>query len=59
MIEKDEFLQRRRIEFAIGAKFERHFRHPIRLPRGVDAESVRFALGDADNAVVKGREQKG
>ena len=53
MIEKDKFLQRRRIEFAISAEFERHFRHAIRFPGSIDSKSVCFAFCDAYDRVEK------
>src|SRR6266540_3316255 len=55
MIEKDEFLKWRRIEFAISAEFERHLCHAIRLARCVDSESVCFSFGDAYHCVEKRR----
>ena len=58
MIVKDEFLERRRVELAIGAKFKRHLCHPIGLTRGVDPKSVRFTLGDAHHGVEKRRGEK-
>ena len=58
MIVKDEFLERRRIEFAIGAEFKRHLCHPIGLTRGVDPKSVRFTLGNAHHGVEERRGEK-
>src|SRR5262249_30357763 len=58
MIIKDKFLQRRRVELAIGAEFKRHFCHSIRLTSCVDSESVRFTLGDAYHSVEKRRGEK-
>ena len=53
MIVKDEFLERRRVELAIDAKFKSHLCHPIGLTGGVDPKSVRFPLGDAHHGVEK------
>src|SRR5580765_4546265 len=53
MIVKNEFLERRRVELAIDAKFKRHLCHPIGLTCGVDSKSVRFTLGDAHHGVEK------
>src|SRR6185312_5268310 len=58
MIVKNEFLERRRVELAIDAKFKRHLCHPIGLTRGVDPKSVRFTLGDAHHGVEKRRGKK-
>src|SRR6266487_4855338 len=58
MIVKDEFLERRRVELAIGAKFKRHLCHPVGLTRGVDSKSVRFTLSDAHHGVEKRRGEK-
>src|SRR5512133_165162 len=59
MIVKDEFLERSRIEFAIGAKFKRHLCHPVGLTSGVDSKCVRFTLSDAHHGVQKrGGEEK-
>src|SRR5512133_224790 len=58
MIVKDEFLERRRVELAIGAKFKRYLCHPIGLTRCVDPKSVRFTLGDAHHGVEKRRGEK-
>src|SRR4030095_6802366 len=59
MIVKDEFLERRRVELAIGAELKRHLRHPIGLTSGVDSKSVRFALREAHHSVEQRRgEQK-
>src|SRR5206468_10718206 len=58
MIVKDEFLERRRVELAIGAEFERHLCHPVGLTRGVDSKSVRFTLSDAHHGVQKRRGEK-
>ena len=55
MIEKDEFFQRRRIEFAISAKFERDFRHAVRFPGSVDSKGVGFSFCDAYDRVEKRR----
>ena len=55
MIEKDEFLERRRIELAISAEFQRRFRHAVRFARGVDSESVRFSFGYPYHGVEKRR----
>src|SRR6266481_9244397 len=55
VIEKDEFLQRRRIELAISAEFERCFRHAIRLARSVDSESIRFSFRHAYHGIKKWR----
>ena len=51
MIEKDEFLQRARIEFAISAQLQSDRGHAIGLARRVDAEGVGLALSDASNRV--------
>src|SRR5439155_10738392 len=53
VIKKNEFLQRRRIELAISAEFERHLCHAIRLARGVDSESICFSFRHADDSVEK------
>src|SRR5438477_12401821 len=58
MIVKDEFLERRRVELAIGAEFERYVCHPVRLTGGVDSKRVRFTLGDAHHGVEKRRGEK-
>ena len=58
MIEKDEFLERRRIEFAISAQLQRDFGHAIRFPSGVDSKSVGFPLGDAHDSVQKWSQDK-
>jgi hypothetical protein len=58
MIVKDEFLERRRVELAIGAKFKRHLCHPIGLTGGVDSKSVRFTLGDAHAVLRSGVARK-
>ena len=58
MIVKDEFLDRRRIELAIGAEFKRDLGHPIRLTGGVDSKSVRFTLRDAHHGVKQRRGEK-
>src|SRR6476619_8318879 len=58
MIVKNEFLERRRIEFAIDAKFKRHLCHSIGLTGGVDPKSVRFTLGDTHHGVEKRRNEK-
>ena len=55
MIEKDEFLQRRRIELAISAEFERHFRHAIWLARSVNSESIRFSFRHTYHCIKKWR----
>src|SRR5438093_3453121 len=55
MIENDEFLQRRRIELAISAEFERCFRHAVRLARSVNSESIRFSFCHAYYRVEKWR----
>ena len=47
MIVKNEFLDRRRVELAIGAELKRYLCHPVGLSRGVDPESVRFAFRNA------------
>src|SRR5207248_8295132 len=44
MVEEDEFLERRRIEFAISAQLQRDFGHAIRFSSGVDSKSVGFPL---------------
>src|SRR2546427_3804736 len=53
MIEKDEFLQRRRIKLAIDAELQCHSRHSIRFTRRVDPKSISFTLGDACHSVDK------
>ena len=53
MIVEDEFLERCRIEFAIGAEFKRHLCHRIGLTRSVDPESVRFTLCHAHHGIKK------
>src|SRR4029453_11218522 len=58
MIIKDELLERRRIQLAIGAEFKRHLCHPVGLTRGVDSKSIRFALGDTHHRVEKRRGEK-
>ena len=58
MIVKDEFLEGRRVELAIDAKFKRHFSHRIGLTRGVDSKSVRFTLCHAHQGVEKRRGEK-
>src|SRR5438477_11440641 len=58
MIVKDEFLERRRVELAIGAEFERYVCHRVRLTGGVDSKSVRFTLSDAHHGVEKRRGEK-
>src|SRR5213080_266471 len=58
MVEKDEFLQRRRIEFAISAQLQRDFGHAIRFPSGVDSKSVSFSLGNAHDSVQKWSQDK-
>ena len=58
MIEKDEFLEWRRIEFAISAELERHFGHTIGFACCVDSERVGFAFCDAYHGVVKRRREE-
>src|SRR5205814_8019361 len=58
MIVKDEFLERRRVELAIGAEFERYVCHRVRLTGGVDSKSVRFTLGNAHHGVEKRHGEK-
>src|SRR5262245_23137913 len=58
MIVKDKFLERCRVELAIGAEFKCHRCHPIGLTRSVDPKSVSFALCDAHNGVEKWRGEK-
>src|SRR5262245_51184734 len=58
MIVKDEFLEWRRVELAIGAEFKCHLRHPIGLAGSVDSKRVRFALRDAHHSVEKRRGEK-
>src|SRR6266481_6290118 len=55
MIEKVEFLERRRIEFAVSTEFERHLCHAIGLARSVDSESICFAFCDAYDRIEKRR----
>ena len=59
MIEEDEFLHRRRIQFAISAEFERHFRESIRLARGIDAEGIGLHFRDAGDGVVDWGDEEG
>src|SRR5437016_9410162 len=58
MIKENEFFERRGIEFAIRAKFQRDFRFSVRLARSVDAELIGFALGHASDRVDNRRHQK-
>ena len=58
MIVKDEFLEWRRVELAIGAEFKRHLCHPVGLTSGVDSKSVRLTLRDAHHSVQKRRGEK-
>src|SRR5882672_1752527 len=58
MIVKDEFLEWRRVELAIGAEFKRHLCHPIGLTRSIDSKSVRFTLCDTHHGVEKRRGEK-
>ena len=58
MIEKDEFLEWRRIKFAISAELERHCGHTIGLACCVDSERVGFAFCDAYHGVDKGRREE-
>src|SRR5262249_41771963 len=58
MIVKDEFLERRRVEFAIGAEFKRHLCHPVGFTRGVESKSVCFTFGDTHHGVEKRRGEK-
>src|SRR6266508_2152470 len=53
MVEKDEFFQRCRVEFAVSTEFERHLCHAIGLARSVDSESIRFSFCDAYHCVEK------
>src|SRR3954463_12065914 len=55
MIVENEFLERRWVELAIGAEFQRHFCHSIGLTCGIDPESIRFTLGDAHDGVEQWR----
>src|SRR2546423_6376 len=58
MIEENEFFDRTWIELAIGAEFQRHLRHPVRLARRVDTESIRFAFRHANGGIPDWREKK-
>src|ERR1043166_8139302 len=58
-IEKDEFLQRTGIEFAISAKFERDLRHAIGFAARVDRECVCFAFCHTNQRVAERRQDKG
>src|SRR6516225_8714597 len=58
MIVEDELFERRRIEFPIGAEFERYFGHPVRLAGCVDSKSVCLALRNAHDCVEKRRSEK-
>ena len=59
MVEEDEFFERRGIEFAVGAEFERDLRHSRRFARGVNPERVGFHFRDAGDGVVdRGQEER-
>src|SRR5438874_3756180 len=58
MIEEDEFLERRRIEFAVSAQLKCDFGHAIRLSSGVDSKSVGFPLGHTHDGVQKWGQDK-
>ena len=53
MVEKDEFLERRRIELAISSEFESYLRHAVRFARRIDPESICFSFRHAYDGVEK------
>src|SRR5439155_15226111 len=55
MIEKDEFFQWCRVEFAVSTEFQCDFRHSIWLARSVDSKSIRFTFCYSSHRVDKRR----